>query len=248
MKAGNQYAQNIIANIYDDQYHLILGADVAVERMRKELLATGFIRMTVDGVPYDYDYGFDESAQVTTLVGDAMWSNPETSDPIADLNAAKKDARLGSARVIMTEDTYLNMLASKAVKGYMFPASAEPTYVLPDQIAAYITQATKCTFVVIDPEENTFRERVNGPDMMMFPDGVATLIPSSGAIGETPHGITPEEADLMGEEDVDVTVTAAGVAVVTKVIDHPVNQETRVSQIALPVMERIDRMHIINVY
>lgn len=247
LEAGDQYARHIIDKIYDDQFHLLLGADAAVERMRKMLLSTGCIRTVMDGVPMDYDYGFDMTTQVNTLLG-GKWDDPDTSDPITDLLNALEAARLGSARAIMTTATYRQMLKSKSLLELKYPGITSHIRLLSSDAAAIIEDATKVTMTVIGPEENTYRERVDGPDLTMFPDGVVTLLPSTGAVGATYYGVTPEESDLLGEEDVDVTVTAAGVSVVSEVHPHPVNHETRVSQIALPVMDRMDQMYILHVY
>ena len=248
LMAGDSFATHIIERIYDDQAGLLLGAEAAAERMRMILLSTGFIQTVIDNVPMDYDYGFNTAEQMTTLTGAAAWDQPDTSDPITDLIDAQEAAGLDGARAIMTLATYRNMIRSSSLLTLKFPGITGNTRILPDEASALVANSANVVLTVLTPEANTFRDRVNGPDMKFFPDGVVTLVPASGTLGKTYRGVTPEEADLMGGEDWDVTVTSDGVAVVTETHPHPVTHETRASQIALPVLDRIDYMHILNVY
>lgn len=246
MLAGDAYANSIIENIYDDEYHLVLGADAALERMRMMLLSTGYIHGSADEVPLDYDFGFEEDKQFMLLTGDATWNNSQTAKPLEVLERCMRVAKLGTARAICTRNTYLQMIACDSIKNSMFVLPMSPAYVPPAQIEAYITAALGITFIVLDDEANTFRERVDGQDLTMFPDGIMTLIPSTGTLGFTHKGTTPEEADLLGGSEADVQIVNDGVAITSKLeYGPPINMKTTVSQIGMPSCERIDRMHII---
>jgi hypothetical protein len=254
MKAVAQndpFLDTMLANIFDDARNLVLGANAAVERMRMMLLSTGAIQFTADGAPYDYAYGFDQAKQSVTLTGAAAWDQPDTSAPITDLVDAMKAAKMSAARCLITADTFRKICMSKSVRLAMFPqpAGVTPPPVPPTQVLAYFAANWRVTFEIIEEEPNTFRERVDGDDMQMFPDGVATLIPAEGALGDTFYGTTPEEADLMLSNAANVQVVDTGVAISTYVTPvAPIQLSTTVSQIALPSCERIDRMHIINAY
>jgi len=251
LASNDPFLEMLLVEIYNDANGLVLGAGAAVERMRMKLLSTGFIQFTAEGVPYDYDYGFDQAKQMTTLVGAAAWDQPETAAPLTDIQEAMIKARASSARLLLTADTFRKICACKSVRLAMFPqpAGVVPSPIPPAQVAAYFETAWRVSFMIIEEEPNTFLERVGGEEMRMFPDGVATLVPVAGALGDTFYGTTPEEADLMLSSATNVQVVDTGVAVATHVTPvAPIQLSTTVSQIALPSYGRIDRMHIINAF
>ena len=254
MKAVAQadpFMDAMLANIYNDAFHLMLGANAAVERMRMKLLSTGTIQFTADGVPYDYAYGFDQAKQSITLTDGNAWDQSDTADPLTDIDTAMRKAKMSSARVLITADTFRKICACKSVRLAMYPQppGVLPPPVPPTHVLAYFATNWRITFVIIEEEPNTFRERVGGADMKMFPDGVATLIPADGVMGDSFYGTTPEEADLMLSGVTNVQIVGAGIAVATYVTPvAPIQLSTTVSQIALPSCERIDRMYIINAY
>lgn len=248
LRAGDSYVTPILDRIYDDQYQLVLGADAVAEVLRMTLLSTGGIETTINDMPYQYDYGFDPAKQAITLAGPAMWTSPATATPMKDIRTAMKAARLSGARLTMTQDTYDNMLAADEVMKSMFPQTP-PSFIPDAQREEYMRTALKVTFHVIGPEENAYKLCVTDTDTLdMFPDGVVSMAPTDGNMGNTYYGTTPEEADLLADSSVNVSVVGNGVAVMTQVEPHPVNLNTYASQIVLPSCPRIDRLYIMNVY
>lgn len=248
LAAGDAYTGPIIEQIYADQYNLVLGADAVAEVMRMELLSTGFIQFELNGMEYPYDYGFDAATQALTLTGTAQWSNPATATPMADLQAAMDARRVSSARFIMTLATYRRMLAADEIKNAMYPQNP-PAFVSMANREEFLRTALNVTFLIIGPEENTYKLRVTDADThTMFPDGVVSMIPGAGTMGSTYYGTTPEEADLQASSAANVAVVGNGVAVTTLVEPHPVNLNTIVSQIVLPSCPRIDQLYVMNVY
>ena len=78
------------------------------------------------------------------------------------------------------------------------------------------------------------------------PDGYVALIPD-GALGSTWYGTTPEEADLRGSGEAEVSIVNTGVAI-TRIVDkHPVNINTFASEIVLPSFERMDEVAVLKV-
>lgn len=248
LRAGDAYVTPLLDQIYDDQYHLVLGANAVAEVLRMELLSTGFIQFTLNDMDYPYDYGFDSASQTMALTGAAMWTNPATATPIANIQAAMDACRLSGARLIMTQATYRNMLAADEVKGSMYPQTP-PTFVSMASREEFLRTSLNISFMIIGPEENSYKLRVTDTDVQtMFPDGVVAMIPGAGTMGSTYYGTTPEEADLLGSSDVNVSVVGNGVSVMTQVEPHPVNLNTYVSQIVLPSCPRIDQLYIMSVY
>ena len=69
----------------------------------------------------------------------------------------------------------------------------------------------------------------------------------NGSLGKTWYGTTPEEADLMGSGEADVTIVNTGVAVSVFTNRNPVNTETIASEIVLPSFERMDECFAIEI-
>lgn len=246
---GDPFLQTLLTDLYDDANALVKGADAAVERMRMQLLSTGAIQFAVDGVPYDYAYGFDTAKQFKALTGAAKWDAPDTADPLAALAAAMKAAKLSAARAVLTAETLRTLCACKAVRGAMYTGEA-PGFVPQAQVRLFVEEGLRIVFEVIEHEQNAFRERVGGEELQMFPDGVITLLPADGILGETFYGTTPEEADLLlSAHGANVHIVGAGVAVSTHVSPvPPIQLSTTVSQIALPSCGKIDRMYVLKAY
>ena len=85
-----------------------------------------------------------------------------------------------------------------------------------------------------------------GTSAQFYPDDMVTLVPD-GYLGSVWYGTTPEEADLMGSSDAEVSVVNTGVAVTRIVNTHPVNIELYASEIVLPSFERMMEVAVLKV-
>ena len=103
---GNEALVNtIVAGIFNDNLTLVNGARARLEAMRMQVLATGKIAFTSDGVNKDIDYGVkpDHKKQVSK-----SWAEPSAT-PLADLEDAIETARelgLNPERAIMNAKTF----------------------------------------------------------------------------------------------------------------------------------------------
>ena len=70
---------------------------------------------------------------------------------------------------------------------------------------------------------------------------------TSGALGTSWFGTTPEQSDLMSGATANVSITDVGVAVTTTKETDPVNVNTKVSMIFLPSFEAADQVFILDV-
>ena len=109
-------------------------------------------------------------------------------------------------------------------------------------------------FALLDPtgwntaiDGSVFYKDESGTAQRFYADGYCTLLPA-GALGNTWHGVTPEERTLMGNAQADVSVTSDGVAIAVTVTSDPVNTKTTVSEILLPSYERMDETYVIKAY
>ena len=78
------------------------------------------------------------------------------------------------------------------------------------------------------------------------PDNYVAIMPA-GNLGTTWRGTTPEQADLMGSGQADVSIVNNGVALTREVTVQPVNVNIFASEIVLPSYERMDEVAVIKV-
>lgn len=238
----------ILASIYDDVTNLVNGADVVAERMRMQLLASGTINLTANGVDYEYDFKFPDEHK-EELTDSAAWSDTDNSDPIADIGSwqdkVEEDTGNRPTRAICTRKTWGYLLKNKKIKLDMNPVGGANIIMTDNLLKQYLSDKLGLTVAIYNKKYLT---EVGGTSHQFFPDDVFTLIPD-GNLGNTWFGTTPEEADLMsGKSRANVSVVNTGVAITTYVEEHPVNALTIVSAICLPSWESIDSTFIATVH
>lgn len=222
--------------IFDDVGNLLIGARATRERMVMELLSTGHVKMNSNGVKLDYDYGLSKNQKVTPAVD---WTDTQNSNPVNDLadwvDYARTKFHIGLGYVVMTTKTFNLIKANKAVQQMLYPNSpnAGALLVTRNQVRDLIQNAAGLTVLFNDA---AYADEVGGAGKQFYPDYTVTLLPTGGVCGRMVFGTTPEEIDLAtrAKTAADTRIVDTGVAVYTRVIDHPVNVEVIVSQICLP--------------
>lgn len=241
---GNESLINtIVAGIFNDNVTLVNGARARLEAMRMQVLATGKIAFTSDGVNKDIDYDVkpDHKKQVSK-----SWAEPSAT-PLADLEDAIETARelgLNPERAIMNAKTFgLIRKAASTVKAIK-PLAGDGSSVTKAELQNYVADNYGVEIVL---ENGTYRNE-KGEVSKFFPDGHLTLIPN-GPLGNTVFGTTPEESDLFADNTVnaDVEIVDSGIAVTTTKTTDPVNVQTKVSMVALPSFERLDDVYMLTV-
>lgn len=247
--ANRAIIEPIISRIYADAAALVDGADVVAERMRMQLLSKGAISIVgADGLAYNYNYRFPRGHK-KSLTGTDAWSNTK-----ADVYGAIKDAKRAISRdtgntltrAICTDSVWDKLLLNEAIKGDILTRLGQNSTIVDD---AMLKQwfATKLGLQV-SVYNKMFKPSQKAAGEKFFPDDVFTLIPD-GNLGNTYHGTTPEEAELMNgaASNAQVSVVNTGVAVTTETEAHPVNRKVIASDIVLPSFEAIDSVYIMNV-
>lgn len=234
----------IITQIYDDASNLINGVDVDAERMRMQLLSGGTIKITANGVAYDYNYKM-KSARRLSLSGTDKWLDTVNSDSISNImdwqNLVEDDTGNRPTRAICTRKTWGYLLKNEKIKKDMNVQNGQNIIMTDNMLKQYFLDKLNLTVVVYNKK---FLLEVGGASQQFFPDNVFTLIPD-GNLGNTYFGTTPEEADLMtGASQAKVSIVKTGTAVTTYAEPHPVNVLTIVSAICLPSFETIDSVFI----
>lgn len=239
----------VIQRIYDDRANLVNGALVQPERMIWQLLTRARITISANNVLYDYNYdptGEYEANNVLDFTANP-WSNPATSTPITDMQAAIQDLEDLSgtrpATAVMSRQTWSWLLASNQIKLDLNVTAGQNIILTDTDLQAYIVRKLGINVIVYNKK---YRDESKNQKSFM-PDGVVCLLPS-GTLGNTWFGTTPEEADLMvPNAPAEVSIVNTGVAVTSIIIPHPVNVQTIVSEIVLPSYERMNETAILQV-
>lgn len=247
-ESSDPYAQEVINRVFDDAQNLIDGANVVPERMIMQLLFTGKISIKANGVDYDYNYDKANSwSQNNVFQIEKHWDTPATADPFADFKKAKDAIRSKTGteltRAIMTTATFNMLAATDAVKNrYLTTSGLRLGYLTDDEVRTVVNGTSRLTIAIYDKH---FKDEA-GKDTPFIKDGVVALIPD-GSLGSTWYGTTPEEADLMGSGQAEVSIVNTGVAITREITVNPVNVNTFASEIVLPSWERMDECAVLKV-
>lgn len=253
-ESTDPYAAEVISRIFDDTRGLVDGAAVVPERMIMQLLfpvnGDAGISIKANGVDYTYDYDPGDAwkgSNYTALTSNDLWTAPTTADPfkafknIKDAIRSKTGTELTVA--IMNTYTFNLMAATDAVKNRYISTSGVSLGYLTDTETKAVVEGTSGLRIAIYDKQ--YKDE-SGAAHAFVPDGYAALIPD-GALGSTWYGTTPEEADLRGSSEAEVSIVNTGVAI-TRIVDkHPVNINTFASEIVLPSFERMDEVAVLKV-
>lgn len=245
--SNDPYVQEILARTFDDASDLIEGAEVAVERMRMQLLAYGTINIESNGVLYEYNYDPNGTFRDNNYVAAPVsWSDP-AADILVDLQTAMDHTEETSgtrpAIAIMSRKTFGYLLKNTGVRSAVLAQNQTANVFMSEAVVKQaLVDLLGLTVIVY----NKKYKNEDGETQQFYPDDMCTLLPE-GNLGKTWYGTTPEEADLLGgATNVQVKIVNTGVAVTTKVMDDPVNIKTIASEIVLPSWERMNECCIIN--
>ena len=225
-----------VDRIFDDANNLIRGARVARERMAMELISTGKINVVGNGANLTYDYHLNRKQKVTASTS---WHTVASSTPLEDMlewiTQFNKDFHVKLGYAVMTTTTFNHIKASASVARAIYPTATTLTGLLvyPQQVRDLVRSYVGVEILIND---NVYATEVGGIGVPFFPDDVVTFLPAGGVLGNMVMGTTPEEVDLLSNSKfaANTRIVDTAVAVYTRTIDHPVNVETIVSQIALP--------------
>lgn len=253
--ASDPYADAVLADIYDDTNTLLDGAEIAVERMRMQLLSAqgGKVQINIgakDNTIYAYDY--DASGEwaaknymeITTPAD--KWT-AATAKPLTDLkNANKALAAKGytGRYALMTSTTFDYLVSVTQIANALITISGQPvSYIDDETVAEVFRRKTGLTPIIYDKQYIGY----DGQAANFYPDNYVTVI-GAETLGDTVFGTTPEERTLLGDAKADVAILDRGVAVaVQTTYGPPVATATTVSQVVLPSYEMMDAVYVIKV-
>lgn len=240
IQTGNRaYIDAVLNRIFADTTTLLEAAAVARERMRAMLLTTGTLTMESNGQIYEYDYGMstDQKPEVTK-----SWSDP-TADIINEVREWQDmiEDKTGErpTEAIMSRKTWNYFLVNKDIRNAIL--GNDTSVAVPESsIKSYIMSTLDMSATVYSKR---YRDEL-GATHPFIPDDTLILMPP-GRLGQTVFSVTPEEADLQSAGSMgNVSITDTGVAVTTMRKADPVNVETKVTQLCMPTLERVDQLVI----
>ena len=231
----------ILGRIYDGESALIDSSEIALERMRMELLTTGTITLSANGQSYSYDYGLsvDQKKDAKT-----PWSNPDANiiGELEDIIDEFKAKGINLTRAVCNANTAKYFRTNKAIKDAVYVFAGGSVNVTTERALNFIQTETGLSIAVYN---NVYVDEA-GEAHKYIPDDTFVMLPE-GSLGTTTLGVTPEESDLMTGLNAEVAIVNGGVAVTTSKMVDPVNVETKVSMVGLPSFERADEIVILDV-
>ena len=248
LQTKDGYAEPLFNQVFKDVTNLVEGADVTAERLRMLLLGTGTISIQENGVDKQYDYGFNASTQLKTegTLWSASGAKPFGSF-VAQLKNYKKLTGKNAKYVIMNTDVFDKLANDPEVLAYFKALQTPNLYPNDDDIRAYVEQKTKVRIIVADGEYIKARDK-SKTRVPFYPQDRYTIVATED-LGETVHGTTPEEADLLGDSSnaLSCEILGNGVAVTTWKEVDPVGVNTKVSEVVLPSCPEIENIYIVKV-
>lgn len=188
--------QAVLNQIYDDVDNMVKSVQTRIERMRFEAVSTGKLQLNENGFQGTIDYGVTED-QREVLSGTDVWSDPG-ADPLDTIDAlTNKAVELSGVtpeRILTTRKVFNTLKSHPTVRSGIFGVNS----------ARLVTNAELNTFLqqqglpAIATEDRVFRYQLNDGTYKTeryLPEGKLLLLPD-GALGQTVHGVTPEEANM----------------------------------------------------
>lgn len=234
--SNDQILRGYVTRIFDDAGNLLRGSRATRERMAMELISTGRVKIEGNGVKLDYNYNLSNKQKVKASVA---WTDVANSKPIQDLidwvDYFRTEFHVPMGFVVMNTKTFNLIKKSASTIAILYPTATTigSQLVTTPQVKDLILSATGLRVLINDA---AYADEVGGAGKPFYPEGVCTLLPVGGKLGNMVFGTTPEEIDLLTDAKTsgNTRITDTGVAVYTRLIDHPVNREVIVSQICLP--------------
>lgn len=229
LSSGNQaYIDPIVNYIWDDQTNLLANADVTREMLRMMLVTSGTIAFANNGQAIAYDYELSNKKSAT-------WTDVNTADPVSDIETLLDDVEQSSGvrptRILMNSVTLNNLRKINSIRLAILK-EATNVFVSKQQVVTYLETELQATIVIYN---KGYTDIESGAFVKFVPDNTISVY-QEGYLGDGVFGTTPEESDLMTGTDAQVSITDTGVAITVSKLTDPVNVDTKVSMIYLPVL------------
>ncbi len=238
--------QSVINRIYDDVDNMVKSVDTRIERMRFEAVSTGKLDMNENGFKGSIDYGVtDEQRKV--LTGTDVFSDPDADplDIIDELtNLAVVQSGTTPERILTTRKVYNTLKSHPSVRSGILGVNSS-MLITNEQLNTFLAQQG---LPAIATDDRVFRTQRNDGSYVTeryLPEGKMILLPA-GALGQTVHGETPEEANMQYMNDSTFSSFGNVVAQIYSTND-PVARWTKAVSLAMPSFPTANQVIIADV-
>lgn len=257
---SDPFLRPVLDSIYDDTNNLLDGADIAVEKMRMQLLAPADGKMNItigmaDNTIYAYNYDGKEEwkkKHFVELQENAQWNKTDTAKPLTDLRTGIKyltSIGVVPTAIIGNSNTFDYLLENDQIKNAILSVTGQAINFVDDSmIEELIRRKLHVDWISYDKMYTDY----DGTEKKFYPDDYVTIV-GGGQLGNTWYGTTPEELTTIGfmnvpQAPVDITVLESGVAIAVQNEYKPsFTVTTTASQIVLPSYEGMDGVYVIKV-
>lgn len=235
--------QNVINQIYDDVDNMVKSVQTRIERMRFEAVSSGKLVLNENGFNGEIDYGMDASQ----LVGTDDWTDDATN-PLNTLdnlvNLAVGRSGVTPERILTTRRVINTLKSHPLVRSGIFGVNS----------AMLVSNAELNTFLqqqglpTLATDDRVYRTQLNDGSYVTeryLPEGKLILLPA-GALGQTVHGVTPEEANMQYMNDSTFSTFGNIVAQIYSTND-PVARWTKAVSLAMPSFPTANQVIIADV-
>jgi hypothetical protein len=228
--AGND---EVINGIYNDAARLARGIAARLERARGQLLTTGKVTLSENGLVTEYDSGRAAGLTPTALAGTAKWSDLDDSAPISDVLTWKALVKAASGiepnRLIVSSTTMAYLQQNDEIRQFGQAVNVSTTgRVGVAQVSDAFSALASVTVEVYETPYGMTSDPIASNKVVLLRDNVP--------LGVTAYGITLEAQ----EPEYAALGPAAGVVAGAWKTDDPINVWTKAAAIALPLLAAPD--------
>jgi len=242
-QTGDVAKIDIVKNrIFNDQISLLAAARRQREFMRSQIVSTGLLTIAENGQTISIDYGMPATNKGTSV---KKWDDI-TSDIIADIQAlqdkVEENGNERPSRAVCSRKILRSIMKNTDIINSLKNASVMANEA---NVLNYIYDMTGLTVIVYDKKYVSS----TGSSTRYIAEDLFLLLPSldGGTIlGNMVFGTTPEEADLMGGLNANVSLTDTGVAVTITRETDPVLLSTKISQVCVPTFPAVKKVGILD--
>lgn len=227
LRIRNAADDTMVQAHFDDATHIARGIAARIERARGQVLETGKVTITENGLVTEYDSGRAGGNTISLLGASARWSAYSTATPIANVLAWSEIIRAATGvsptRLVVSATVMAHLQQCDEVRGAFQPAASAPLRVSRDAVNDAFVGLAGVTVEVYEPPAGMATPPLDPKKVLLLLDSVP--------VGQTFLG-QPVEASEPGYEG----VGAGLVAGVFKTPD-PVTPWTKVVGLVLPTLQ-----------
>lgn len=229
---NKQLVQMVKQRMFNDSLELYRSSRMTRELMINQLLSSGTVAMASNGASFSVNYGLPSANIQTISTANLKWSATTTADPLKDIRAMKKKAKInGIARAMCNSTTFDYLLNNDKIKN-LLANDRGVVDVDDEEVIKLIYSRTKVRIYVND----TYYKKDDGSDGQVFPDNVFSLFPE-GELGKVVFAMTPEQRLLVQKPDSNVSIVDEGIAIVTHMENDAVAVQTKIAMRCLPRLD-----------